>query len=453
MTDLVEPIYGGLPDNWSLTTIKELVLSCDADIQTGPFGTMLHAESYVPSGTPVVAVKHLGDNRLLHEDLPRISPDDCERLSRYALCEGDIVFGRKGAVERRAYIKSSEEGWLQGSDCIRVRFNRNNISPKYISYVLGSSAYRKWIERNAQGATMPSLNQEIIGRIPLPIPPLPEQRAIARILGSLDDKIELNRRMNETLEAIARAIFKSWFVDFDPVRAKAEGREPAGMDAETAGLFPDSFEETELGLVPKGWRVGSFEETIELIGGGTPKTSNPEYWNGDIPWFSIVDAPRNGDVFVIDTMKMITKRGIEDSSARLLPRGTTIISARGTIGKCALVGVEMAMNQSCYGIRGKDNRGNYFTFFAVRNLVSELQRSTHGSVFDTITRETFIRVKSIIVPFELTQKFDEKISSFMERIIMNLQESKNLIAIRDFLLPKLISGELVNDCSVAKEVI
>jgi type I restriction enzyme S subunit len=227
------------------------------------------------------------------------------------------------------------------------------------------------------------------------------------------------------------------------------------MDAETAALFPDDFEETEMGIVPKGWRVGSFDETIELIGGGTPKTSNPEYWNGDIPWFSIVDSPRNGDVFVIDTEKKITKRGIEDSSARLLPRGTTIISARGTIGKCALVGAAMAMNQSCYGIRGKDNRGNYFTFFAVRNLVSELQRSTHGSVFDTITRETFIRVKSIIVPFKLTQMFDDKISSFMERIIMNLQESKNLIAIRDFLLPKLISGELKkdNNCRVAKEVI
>ena len=261
--------------------------------------------------------------------------------------------------------------------------------------------------------------------------------------------------MNETLEAIARAIFKSWFVDFDPVRAKAEGREPVGMDAETAALFPDSFEETELGMMPCGWRVGSFEETIELIGGGTPKTSNPDYWNGDIPWFSIVDAPRNGDVFVIDTKKKITKRGIEDSSTRLLPRGTTIISARGTIGKCALVGVAMAMNQSCYGIRGKDNRGNYFVFFAVRNLVSELQRSTHGSVFDTITRETFIRVKSIIVPFELTQKFDGKISSFMERIIANLQESENLTAIRDFLLLKLISGELmINDnWKVGKEVI
>lgn len=359
-----------------------------------------------------------------------------------------VVIGRSGSIGGGQYILSNF--WPLNTALWVKDFKGND--KRFCYYLLKSLDFSKF----NVGSGVPTLNRNHIHPLSVRIPrDITEQHAISSILGSLDDKIELNRRMNETLEAIARAIFKSWFVDFDPVRAKAEGREPAGMDAETAALFPDDFEETEMGIVPKGWRVGSFDETIELIGGGTPKTSNPEYWNGDIPWFSIVDSPRNGDVFVIDTEKKITKRGIEDSSARLLPRGTTIISARGTIGKCALVGAAMAMNQSCYGIRGKDNRGNYFTFFAVRNLVSELQRSTHGSVFDTITRETFIRVKSIIVPFKLTQMFDDKISSFMERIIMNLQESKNLIAIRDFLLPKLISGELKkdNNCRVAKEVI
>jgi type I restriction enzyme S subunit len=284
------------------------------------------------------------------------------------------------------------------------------------------------------------------------LPPLPEQRAIARILGSLDDKIEANRRMNETLEALARTLFKSWFVDFDPVRAKAEGREPAGMDAETAGLFPDGFEEKEGRRVPRGWRIGCFDETIELIGGGTPKTSEPEYWNGDILWFSIVDTPENSDVFVIDTEKKITKRGLEESSTRLLLKGTTIITARGTVGKCALVGNPMTMNQSCYGVRAKDQRGNYFNYFALRNLVSELQRSTHGSVFDTITGETFKSVQTVIVPVELTRIFDKKISSFMERILSSLQESETLVLLRNALLPKLLSGEIrLNDSEMLKE--
>ena len=257
-----------------------------------------------------------------------------------------------------------------------------------------------------------------------------------------DDKIEANRRMNETLEAMARTLFKSWFVDFDPVRARAEGRAPAGMDAETAALFPDGFEEQEGQMVPNGWCIGSFDETIELIGGGTPKTSVAEYWNGIIPWFSVVDAPINSDVFVIDTEKKITERGIAESSTRLLPICTTIITARGTVGKCALVGIPMAMNQSCYGIRGRDGRGNYFIYFALRDLVSELQQSTHGSVFDTITRDTFGSVRSIIVPVELTQAFDRKVLPLMGTIIVNLREMKNLVAIRDALLPKLISGEI-----------
>jgi len=157
--------------------------------------------------------------------------------------------------------------------------------------------------------------------------------------------------------------------------------------------------------VPKGWRIGSFDETIDLIGGGTPRTSEPKYWNGDIPWFSVVDAPENSEVFVIDTEKKITKRGLEESSTRLLLKGTTIITARGTVGKCALVGNPMTMNQSCYGVHAKDQRGDYFIYFALRNLISTLKQSTHGSVFDTITSETFRTVQVAIIPIELTQRF------------------------------------------------
>jgi type I restriction enzyme S subunit len=195
-------------------------------------------------------------------------------------------------------------------------------------------------------------------------------------------------------------------------------------------------------MVPKGWRIGSFDEIINLIGGGTPKTSVPGYWSGNIPWFSIVDAPQNRNVFVIDSEKKITQRGLEASSTKLLLKGTTIITARGTIGKCALVGNPMMMNQSCYGIHAKDQRGDYFISFALGNLVSEMQRSTHGSVFDTITSETFRTVQTVIVPIELTRIFDKKISSFMERIISSLQESETLVQFRNSLLSKLLSCEI-----------
>ena len=227
-----------------------------------------------------------------------------------------------------------------------------------------------------------------------------------------------------------------------PVCARAEGLARVGMYAETATLYPCGFEKTGLGMVPKRWRIGSFDETIDLIGGGTPKTSVPEYWNENIPWFSIVDAPENSNVFVIDTEKKITQRELEESSTKLLLKSTTIITARGTVEKCALVGNPMTMNQSCYGIHAKNQRGDYFIYFALRNLVSELQRSAHGSIFDTITSETFKTVQTVIVPVELTRIFDKKISPFMERIISSLQESETLVLLCNALLSKLLSCEI-----------
>lgn len=154
---------------------------------------------------------------------------------------------------------------------------------------------------------MPRAQWEYASALELPLPPLPEQKAIAHILGTLDDKIELNRKMNETVEAMARALFKSWFVDFDPVRAKAEGRD-TGLPKDIADLFPDEFEDSERGEIPKGWKVKSFVETVEVIGGGTPKTTVPEYWNGSIPWFSVVDAPDESEVWVVDTEKKMVLR-------------------------------------------------------------------------------------------------------------------------------------------------
>ena len=247
--------------------------------------------------------------------------------------------------------------------------------------------------------------------------------------------------MNETLEAMARALFKSWFVDFDPVRAKAEGHDP-GLPKPLADLFPDSFEDSELGEIPKGWEVRPFAGIVEIIGGGTPKTSVAEYWDGEIPWFSVVDAPNGADVWVVDTEKKITREGVENSSTRILPVGTTIISARGTVGRIALVGVPMAMNQSCYGLQGKEDRREFFMYFATRELVACLRQHAHGSVFDTITRDTLAGVSVAAPSAELIEAFETRVGSSMERIRAGLFESRTLAALRDALLPKLISGEL-----------
>ena len=268
------------------------------------------------------------------------------------------------------------------------------------------------------------------------------QREILGVLGTLDDRITLLRETNSTLEAIAQALFKSWFVDFDPVHAKMQGLTPVGMIEATAALFPDSFEESELGAVPKGWSTISFRDSINVIGGGTPKTSTPEYWGGDIPWFSVVDAPSASDVFVVDTDKQITEAGLNGSSTKLLPAGTTIISARGTVGRLALTGCPMAMNQSCYGLRGKAG-DQYFTYFSTTRLVEQLKQRAHGSVFDTITQETFAGVYLCYPATATIQAFEQLVEPLLMRIRENLIQAKSLASLRDALLPRLISGQLL----------
>ena len=230
-------------------------------------------------------------------------------------------------------------------------------------------------------------------------------------------------------------------MDFDPVRAKAEGRD-TGLPKKIADLFPDSFEESELGKILRGWEVLRFADTVDIIGGGTPKTSGAEYWDGNIPWFSVVDAPSNLDVWVVNTAKKITRKGVENSSTPILSVGTTIISARGTVGRTALVAVPMAMNQSCYGFRGKTETHGFFTYFATRELVARLQQHTHGSVFDTITRDTLASVSLALPSIALIETFEARVGPPLERIRMNLLGSRALISLRDVLVSKLISGEL-----------
>ena len=459
--------YGKICNTFSKDNLVDLCIE-KVGVQTGPFGSQLHKEDYVTEGTPIITVEHLGENYILHQNTPFVSDFDKERLSKYHLQEGDIVFSRVGSVDRRALVREVEDGWLFSGRCLRVRVDKKKVDPTYLSYFFGLESFKEYIRRIAVGATMPSINTKILSKVPIYYPDLSTQRAIAHILGSLDDKIELNRKMNETLEAMAQALFKSWFVDFDPVidnalaagkpipaelQAKAEVRKKkleekygtlaAARQALVDSIFPSEFIETEeLGPIPKDWKVISLIEILQLIGGGTPKTSISEYWEGDIPWFSVVDAPNNSDVFVINTEKHISELGLNNSSTKLLSPGTTIISARGTVGKCAMVGESMAMNQSCYGIKGKSGVSDCFVYYIVRESVGDLQRGGHGSVFNTITRDTF---KTVKIPFgdgSLTVLFEKQIKSNFNKIRSNLQQIHELSKLRDTLLPKLLSGKI-----------
>lgn len=262
-----------MSSDWVRTTLGEVCIAQDGSIQTGPFGSQLHTSDYVDIGTPVVMPTNIGDGGISEEGIARIGQHDLERLAQHQLRLGDIVFSRRGDVTKNALVRRHEVGWLCGTGCLKVRLGEAAVADaRFISYSLRQPEIKDWLVRHSVGATMPNLNTGILSAVPVLLPPLREQLGIADLLGGMDDRITLLRETNATLEAIAQALFKSWFVDFDPVRAKMQGRAPEGMDDATAALFPDGFEASELGEVPRGWQVQTLGSVCSYLNRGlSPK--------------------------------------------------------------------------------------------------------------------------------------------------------------------------------------
>jgi type I restriction enzyme, S subunit len=227
---------------WEITTLGELCEQGGGGVQTGPFGSQLHADDYVDDGVPVIMPQDLVDGRIDPSDIARISEDDADRLGRHRVREGDIVYSRRGDLRRRVLIKGAQEGWLCGTGCLRVRVGAGARS-EYLTAYLGHPAIQAWIERHAVGATMLNLNTKILSAVPVALPPPDEQGRIASVLGALDDKIDSNWRLARFLEEVAQAEFQARFVDF---------------------VGADSLGETEIGPVSEDWRVEPFSAAVEI---------------------------------------------------------------------------------------------------------------------------------------------------------------------------------------------
>mgnify|MGYP000346586083 FL=1 len=383
----------------------------------------------------------------LPEKFAFIDTETDEKLARSRLQEKDILFTIAGTIGRVAQVTNDILPANTNQAVAIVRPNPDLIFPRFLYYVLRDSKRIQLAQSRVVQSVQANFSLGELSAVELPLPPQEEQRAIAHILGTLDDRIELNRRTNETLEAMARALFKAWFVDFEPVRAKMEGRwqrgqSLPGLPAHLYDLFPDRLVESELGEIPEGWEMQPLSKLLTIIGGGTPKTSIEDYWGGEIPWFSVVDTPPASNVFVVATEKNITAQGLAGSSARLIPKGTTIISARGTVGNLAIAGCDMTFNQSCYGLRGTGGGGDYFVYLTSQQMVDQLKSMAHGSVFSTITRQTFEAIQRPVPPPGVLTAFEGLVRGWFDAILSSVVESRTLAQLRDTLLPKLISGEL-----------
>jgi len=272
---------------------------------------------------------------------------------------------------------------------------------------------------------------------------LTRQRAIAYILGALDDKIELNRRMNETLEGIARAIFKSWFVNFDPVRTKAAGQQPPGLAPHIADLFPDAFDPSGLGEIPKGWEVEPIGDIVKAVGGGTPSTKNRAYWDEGIHCFATPKSLSGlSSPMLLDTERRVTDAGLAKISSGLLPVGAVLLSSRAPVGYLAIAQIPACVNQGFIAMICDGPVSNYYVLNWAEVNMPEIKRLASGTTFAEISKRSFRPIPALVPSQEVMTAFDTIVEPVYAKIWLNLEESRTLAALRDTLLPKLISGEL-----------
>jgi len=415
---------------FSRISIGELVASGEAELKTGPFGTQLKASDYTENGTPVINVRNIGFGSIKVDKLEFIAPSTRDRLSSHVLKNGDIVFGRKGAVERHVFIRQEQNGWFQGSDCLRLRFASQRVEPLFASYYFLTSEHQRWMMNQcSHGATMASLNQGILERIELPLPPLPVQQRIAGILSAYDELIENSQRRIKILESMARALYREWFVHF-----RFPGHEHHPRVA------------SPLGEIPQGWEVKTVADAFVISGGGTPSRKEDEFWEGGtIQWYSPSDLTGAGTMFMDDSNDHITERGLAQSSARMFPARSVMLTSRATIGAIAINTHPACTNQGFITCLPNDHVPLFFLFHWLTENVPTFQRMASGATFKEISRGVFKTIEFLEPPDDLVGRFEAIAAPMAEQVLSLQRQIQNLRRTRDLLLPRLLSGQVALD--------
>ncbi|MBO0505732.1 restriction endonuclease subunit S [Aeromonas allosaccharophila] len=435
-----------MSSDWEPTTLGSVCDRQGGSIQTGPFGSQLHASDYVEQGIPVVMPANIGSDGGISEDgIARITQFDADRLQQHKLQVGDVVFSRRGDVTRNALIEAHQAGWLCGTGCLKVRLgSQTQASAKFISYCLRLPETKDWLVRHAVGATMPNLNTSILSAVPILLPELPVQQSIANILGCLDERIDLLRETNATLEAIVQALFKSWFVDFDPVHARARGEQPAGLAPEVAALFPDSFEESALGMVPKGWNTGTLGDVAHFQNGYAFKSK--DWCESGHPVVKIGDVKPG--IIDFSGCSYIAPETTEGLSRFKLRRGDLLVGMTGYVGETGLVPhVEphAYLNQRVGRIATKSGLIDLgFVYCLVRNSAFKgyAEARSHGSAQANVSGAVLLDYPVVTPTQNILDRFNGSVGVLLERILSNHEQAQTLATLRDTLLPRLISGQL-----------
>ena len=434
-----------MTDEWGEAAIEDVA----EKVAMGPFGSSIKVETFVEEGVPVISGQHLHGSKVNDRvGFNFVTEEHAERLKNANVQRGDVIFTHAGNIGQVAFVPwdSQYDRYVISQRQFYMRCNTSKVLPEFIVAYFKTPVGQHQLLANTSQTGVPSIAQPVtyLRTISIPLPPLPEQRAIAHILGTLDDKIELNRRMSETLEAMARALFKSWFVDFDPVRAKAEGRDP-GLPKPLADLFPARLVDSELGEIPEGWEVVPAGSIYEVAIGKTPPRKEHEWFSTDtkdVPWMSIKDLGLAG-AFISQVSEHLTPAAVERFRVRRIPDGSVVLSFKLTVGRVAITDGEMLSNEAIAHFLPREK-----TFLSSAYLYCYLRQFDYESLGSTSSIATAVNSDSVrAIPVRVPSRavhdvFLRVTGPWFLRLRALQRESCTLAALRDALLPKLISGEL-----------
>ena len=335
---------------------------------------------------------------------------------------GDLLLTSVGTLGSVYVVKPGDRFYFKDGNLTWFR-NFKGLDSQFLFYWIGSPQGKAELQKCTIGSSQSAFTIVLLKGIEIALPPMPVQQRIATILSAYDELIENSLRRIKILEAMARGLYREWFVHF---RFPGHENHPRVASA--------------LGEIPRGWEVVAFTDLADVLSGGTPKTDMPEYWNGDIPFFTPKDAP--SCFYVEDAERHVTELGLSKCASALYETDTVFITARGTVGKVAMPSVPMAMSQSCYALRGKHGCTQRFLFLMTVQQVDYLKTNTGGATFDTIVVDTFRRMKVVKPPFDLIANFSAKVGALLEQVKVLQRQVRNLRRTRDLLLPRLLSGQI-----------
>ncbi|WP_198015008.1 restriction endonuclease subunit S [Mastigocladopsis repens] len=400
---------------WVRRTLGEICDEVKGIIRTEPFGSQLHQSDYQDEGLPVVMPKDIIDAKISVEGIARIGEKDVERLAQHRLKKGDIVYGRRGDIGRRALINDREAGWLCGTGCLRISLGNSVLNPNFLYYYLGESKVIAWIYNQAVGATLANLNTTIIRSIPITYPPLPTQKKITAILSAYDDLIENNTRRIKILEEMAQTLYHEWFVKF-----RFPGHEQTKMV------------DSELGLIPEGWEVKKLSDICNITMGQSPKS---EFYNQNqegLPFHQgVTDF---GDRFPIDRIFCTVQNRIAEA-------GDILFSVRAPVGRINLANKKIIIGRGLCAIRSK-SANQLFVFQQLKDKFQEEDLMGGGTIFKSVTKEDMHNLKIVAPNSILVQSFEKFVQPIFRNLEILTEKNLNLCKTRDLLLPKLISGEI-----------